>query len=585
MKKMKRFYYIIITMLAYVFPYEIDAQTANSCTASFKYQVRYEVSPFTYQFVDTSFSNSAISKWEWNFGNGESSNKQNPEHQFLDAGDYIVSLRIENIDGGSSTFSDTIHVEALIFETCNAYFTYLRDTTLPLYSYKFFDHSLHSNDTIISWIWDFGDSSPWSYSQHPTHQYSSTGTYHAKLSINTTNGCSSYYIATIIVSSGNVDCDASFTHTPDTIATNANTVLFHDNSLHSSAILSWRWYFGDGDSSIYQDPVHTFPYDGIYTVKLKITTSICNSEIEIPIQVGNPQKYNFWGRVYVGNLTVDKCVAYLYRDFQNGTVIPIDTVNLTSVNDTLGVYYFYQIPEGFLKVQVRLPNNSQFINDFAPSYFQNSVFWQDAQNIALFQNLSLQNVFLIEIVHQIGSDFISGQIINQANGQIEGVLVYLFNDQGDIIDYTYTNASGFYYFDQVPMGNYYVFGELAGFASYPASVSFTSPNDSIWQVNFLIKGKTSVGFIQTEELRDDFEMILYPNPIGNDHLNLSFNNYLPSDYIFYLYDISGMKLTQGILEAGKKHFQIQSNHLSSGVYVLKINDLNGKTIRVEKIIR
>ena len=47
------------------------------------------------------------------------------------------------------------------------------------------------------------------------------------------------------------------------------TVQFTDLSTGSPS--SWKWYFGDGDSSILQNPIHTYTVVGKYDVKLRIS--------------------------------------------------------------------------------------------------------------------------------------------------------------------------------------------------------------------------------------------------------------------------------------------------------------------------
>lgn len=46
-----------------------------------------------------------------------------------------------------------------------------------------------TGDSIINWIWDFGDGSPFEYIQNPTHTYADTGHYAVTLIVEGTNGC------------------------------------------------------------------------------------------------------------------------------------------------------------------------------------------------------------------------------------------------------------------------------------------------------------------------------------------------------------------------------------------------------------
>ncbi len=60
-----------------------------------------------------------------------------------------------------------------------------------------------------------------------------------------------------------------------TLAIDQLTVTFTDTSTPgSAAITAWVWDFGDGSSSIEQNPVHVYPGPGTYTVSLTVTTSV-----------------------------------------------------------------------------------------------------------------------------------------------------------------------------------------------------------------------------------------------------------------------------------------------------------------------
>jgi len=576
--KIKETILSLIFLLMFTVTY---SQSTKLLNANFGYIINNEISPLTYQFNDSSTSQNPIVKWEWDFGNGETSLRQNPDHQYLNSGIYVVSLKITDQMGLSDITEDTIKINDFIPPTCDAFFTYILDTIGPNFTYRFFDHSIHTNDSITLWTWDFGDGSSLSHLENPIHQYSSIGTYIVSLSISTAASCNSTYSTNIIINNGEINCDANFTYTSDTNSSSPYTVLFHDNSLHLDPVLSWTWYFGDGDSSTYQDPIHTFPYAGIYSVTLKIVTTSCSDEIEIPIQVASPQKYNLWGRVYVGNLTTDKCVAYLYRDYQNNHIKSIDTVELTSVNDTLGVYYFYQISEGNLRVKVVLPPSSQFASNFAPTYYNSSPLWQYSQDIPLFQNLSLQNVNMHALQIEVGTNYIEGTVNNQSNGQNEDVLVFLQNSQNDIINYTFTDSNGHYSFSQVPQGQFYIFGDLAGFNSTPANGNFASNNDSLHNVDFIISTGLISAYYKSNLASKEIGFDIYPNPISEGKVNVNIHNNSNGIFNYKIFNTLGSIVKEETLINTSI---IDVSSLKKGIYIININDNKGNNLGVKKII-
>jgi PKD repeat protein len=62
-------------------------------------------------FTDTSTdSDGTIASWAWDFGDGNGSTMQNPEHGYADAGSYSVMLTVTDDDGAEDTTSQMVEV-------------------------------------------------------------------------------------------------------------------------------------------------------------------------------------------------------------------------------------------------------------------------------------------------------------------------------------------------------------------------------------------------------------------------------------------------------------------------------------------
>jgi PKD repeat protein len=121
--------------------------------------------------------------WLWSFGDGFSSFAQNPAHVFAAAGNYTVSLTVQNFFG-SSFVSHTVTVAAIPAPT--AAFTFSPGVPQPGQTVSFTDTSTGGP---TSWTWDFGDGSG-SSSQNPSHAYLAAGTYTARLTASNASGSS-----------------------------------------------------------------------------------------------------------------------------------------------------------------------------------------------------------------------------------------------------------------------------------------------------------------------------------------------------------------------------------------------------------
>lgn len=69
-----------------------------------------------------------------------------------------------------------------------------------------------------------------------------------------------------------VEPSANFEYTPSTNIYKNADVTFTNKSTGAN-IISWEWNFGDGTTSVTENPIHQFSETGAYTVTLKILDS------------------------------------------------------------------------------------------------------------------------------------------------------------------------------------------------------------------------------------------------------------------------------------------------------------------------
>ena len=94
------------------------------------------------------------------------------------------------------------------------------------------------------------------------------GTY--TVTITDINGC--IKVDTIVVS-GIASPTADYSNTPEVGFVDIE-VLFNDSSLaNGDTIVSWFWDFGDGVTSILENPTHTYDTTGTFLVYLVVTNS------------------------------------------------------------------------------------------------------------------------------------------------------------------------------------------------------------------------------------------------------------------------------------------------------------------------
>ncbi|MEI6436179.1 MAG: PKD domain-containing protein, partial [Bacteroidota bacterium] len=246
------------------------------------------VGEFT-EFHDISVDpGSLINHWHWDFGDGNTmsygSFTDPVIHPYAVSGQYVVVLTVTDTNGCSNFYTKFVNVHPLptvMFQfnpACANQTTY------------FTDFSSGSGSPVISWYWDFGDFTPTSTLQNPTHIYTTPGLYPVTLCVTNAANCSSCNTQTISVSPSPV---ADFT--ADTVCKDSPTHFNNLSYCMGDNIVSWQWDFGDGSpTSNVQWPVHTFISAGTFNVSL-IVTSLhgCISTIVKPVTVHDRPVANF----------------------------------------------------------------------------------------------------------------------------------------------------------------------------------------------------------------------------------------------------------------------------------------------------
>ena len=215
-------------------------------------------------FVDNSSSNSPITSWSWNFGDGNTSNVQNPFNIFNspnDTASFTVKLRIVNADGcrDSSTLKyiyignkPNVRFSADDSAGCHPFTVHFTDLTTGF---------------VNGWMWSFGDGRS-DVMEDPIHEFRDTVGYFNVQLIASRFGCADTLKIDSFIRV--FPPRPKFSATPRTGCHAPLNVNFTDLSLEAT---SWRWDFGDGTTSDFQNPAHLYQSAGFYTVKLRVSNS------------------------------------------------------------------------------------------------------------------------------------------------------------------------------------------------------------------------------------------------------------------------------------------------------------------------
>ncbi|MFC2176227.1 PKD domain-containing protein, partial [Bacteroidota bacterium] len=255
-----------------VYTVSLTATTSNGCnttvikndlinitetTADFLPDAFGFCQPLEVNFQDSSTSASNIVSYRWYFGDGSTSNVQNPTYEYPDTGIFDVSLAITNDIG----CTDSVTRENYIFVYTPPVADFQKfDTIICPGELTFTDNSLNVTD----WFWSFGNTGT-STDQNPTYEFQDTGFYSITL-IALNNGCSdTLKVDSMIYVSPPI---AGYEMTHD--CSQPNTFTFKNESY---GYTSTNWLLPDGSTST-EDPITlTFPAPGYYIMRVEAFNS------------------------------------------------------------------------------------------------------------------------------------------------------------------------------------------------------------------------------------------------------------------------------------------------------------------------
>ncbi len=220
------------------------------------------------QFTDASTdSDGQITYWDWDFGDGTSSNVKNPIHRYMAPGNYTVELVAIDDDFGTDTaveFNITVvwgPNDLPIASIGHTPAVPLRNVTV-----FFSDKSVDPDGSIVSRAWDFDDGNT-SWLRNPAHKYTVAGIYNVTLTVVDDRGG-------IKVTSVLIDVNIAPVSQFSVVVggqTSGMSVEFAEACTDSDgSIATWMWNFGDGTSSTARNPVHVYAQPGTYVVSLTV---------------------------------------------------------------------------------------------------------------------------------------------------------------------------------------------------------------------------------------------------------------------------------------------------------------------------
>ena len=197
--------------------------------------------------------------YQWNFGNGNTSNQTNPTQLYANPGQYLVTLIVTGPGSCSDTVTQTVNVPP----------TPVANISIPdscgLAGQLSSTSIIAPPGFITSYQWDLGNGQT-ANQPNTNYNYNGPGVYNVTLIVSSNQGCSDTITQPVTIWSIPT---AQFTHTPTCYGIPFN---FTDQStITNSQIIGWNWSLGNGQTSNQQNPSHFYNTNGQYPVQLIVT--------------------------------------------------------------------------------------------------------------------------------------------------------------------------------------------------------------------------------------------------------------------------------------------------------------------------
>jgi gliding motility-associated-like protein len=220
----------------------------------------------TVKFIATGIQPGNISKYQWNFGDGNQiiTDSTTVSHTYITAGNYTVRLVTFDLNNCTDTIIKTNYIRtngpvanfsASNTDGCKGLTATFNDLT-----------TTDGVNPLVSWQWNFGDGNIQTFTLPPfTHTYNNTGTFSVILRVTDAAGCADTVMKNNLVHS--TDPEITFL-TYNTLTCPGSVINWGVSGMNYNSLF---WDFGDGTTSTQTFPPKSYATPGIYTVKIFVS--------------------------------------------------------------------------------------------------------------------------------------------------------------------------------------------------------------------------------------------------------------------------------------------------------------------------
>lgn len=438
------------------------------------------------------------------------------------------ALLMDTVSNNQGTIDQAV-VNFIACETttnnCEAFFSY----TIAENNNQIVIFENESFGSALSSVWSINGVN-FSDNESPEHLFA-PGSYEVCLHVVSGTmdpiGCEDTYCTSVVIEGEPAGCEASFNANVSQ-ANPLRMLYFNTSTTSANGNTTYTWNFGDGSTANTNNAEHTYDQAGFYTVCLIMQNDLCSDTICEQVYVPGvaPEGYLVAGAIVFNGMTADDAKVKLYSiDATTGTA---ELYAQTEV-DSLGSYTFLNVPTGSYYIKANLTQFSNYFGQFAPTYYGNVLYWENATMVEVSSNGDGYNIALLAAENNGGPGTVGGnvdegpgrlmnpELYSAASGPAANVHVLVTDLAGSAQRWTISDSEGNFNINNLDYGTYQLFADVAGIVSIP--VEFTiSPEAPNANVMFVLGDiVTSISTSATNNL------VIFPNP-ANSSVQIKWNN-------------------------------------------------------------
>lgn len=263
-------------------------------------------------------------------------------------------------------------------------------------------------------------------------------------------------------------------------------------------------------------------------------------------------------------------------------------VKRTIVTDSLGNFSISNLNPGTYIMHI-LPEYG-FLPTFYTTDGAQTFRWKDADSIIVTETSVISDLNVqVSPVPDSGYAEIEGEITDNDGEAVEGAMVYVVDENSNLVSFGSTNSNGNYLISNLAPGSYSIYTDKFNYdGSQKTGITIHYSGNQLQNVSLTMTALTPTAVGGNGSIISDYKLSQnYPNPF-NPSTVINFQVPKTGFVSLKVYNVIGQEvatLINGVKNAGNYKLTFNANGLSSGIYFYSLNAGDVKLTRKMVLIR